>query len=100
MGVTRSPGQTSAPALGTTALSLLATTAAPVPPAVDLSRFDPKVADQGSVNSCAAWAIGYGMLGWFANRQGHAGAPFAPMYAYSQLTTRVTREPHRRPSST
>jgi hypothetical protein len=65
----------------------VATTSAPVPASVDLSRFDPKVADQGSVNSCAAWAIGYGMLGWFANSQGHAGAPFAPMYAYSQLTT-------------
>jgi hypothetical protein len=87
MGVTRSPGATSAPALGTTALSVVATTSTPVPASVDLSRFDPKVADQGSVNSCAAWAIGYGMLGWFAGSQAHAGAPFAPMYAYSQLTT-------------
>jgi len=87
MGVTRSPGATSAPALGTTAFSVVATTSTPVPASVDLSRFDPKVADQGSVNSCAAWAIGYGMLGWFAASQAHAGAPFAPMYAYSQLTT-------------
>ena len=87
MGVTRSPGATTAPALGTTALSVVATTSTPVPASVDLSRFDPKVADQGTVNSCAAWAIGYGMLGWFAGSQGHAGAPFAPMYAYSQLTT-------------
>jgi hypothetical protein len=87
MGATRSPGATSAPALGTTALSVVATTATPVPAAVDLSRFDPKVADQGAVNSCAAWAIAYGMLGWFAGSQGHAGVPFAPMYAYSQLTT-------------
>jgi hypothetical protein len=85
--VTRSPGATAAPALGTTALSVVATTTTPVPAAVDLSSFDPKVADQGAVNSCAAWAIGYGMLGWFARSQGHAGAPFAPMYAYSQLTT-------------
>ena len=87
MGVTRSPGATTAPALGTTALSVVATTSTPVPAAVDLSRFDPKVADQGMVNSCAAWAVGYGMLGWFAGSQGHTGAPFAPMYAYSQLTT-------------
>ena len=54
---------------------------------LDLQRTDPRVADQGTVNSCAAWAIAYGMLGCFAGSQGHAGAPFAPMYAYSQLTT-------------
>jgi hypothetical protein len=86
MGAVRSPGATTAPALGTRALSVVATTTTAVPASVDLSRFDPKVGDQGSVNSCSAWAIGYGMLGWFANRQGHSGAPFAPMYAYSQLT--------------
>jgi hypothetical protein len=86
LGVVRSPGMTSAPSLGRSALSVVATTTTPVPASVDLSRFDPKVADQGALNSCAAWAIGYGMLGWFAGSQGHAGAPFAPMYAYSQLS--------------
>ncbi len=86
MGAVRSPGATTAPALGTRALSVVATTTTAVPASVDLSRFDPAVGDQGSVNSCSAWAIGYGMLGWFANRQGHTGAPFAPMYVYSQLT--------------
>ena len=25
------------------------------------------------------------MMGWFAKSQGHTGAPFAPMYAYSQV---------------
>jgi hypothetical protein len=88
MGAVRSPGATTAPLLGTRALSVIATTSTAVPASVDLSRFDPQVGDQGSVSSCAAWAIGYGMLGWFANSQGHAGAPFAPMYAYSQLTGR------------
>ncbi|HEX4428643.1 MAG TPA: IPT/TIG domain-containing protein [Frankiaceae bacterium] len=86
LGAVRSPGATTSPALGTRALSVVASTTTAVPASVDLSRFDPKVGDQGSVNSCSAWAIGYGMLGWFANSQGHAGAPFAPMYAYSQLT--------------
>jgi hypothetical protein len=86
MGALRSPGETTVPDLGMRALSVVATTTTPVPASVDLSRFDPPVGNQGEVNSCAAWAIGYGMLGWFANRQGHAGAPFAPMYAYSQLT--------------
>ncbi len=89
MGAVRSPGATSAPVLGTRALSVVATTTKAVPASVDLSRYDPKVGDQGAVNSCAAWAIGYGMLGWFANRQGHAGAPFAPMYPYSQVTGRA-----------
>ncbi|HEX4015417.1 MAG TPA: C1 family peptidase [Frankiaceae bacterium] len=86
LGAVRSPGETTAPVLGTSALSVVAATTTALPASVDLSRFDPKVGDQGSVNSCSAWAIGYGMLGWMANRQGHAGAPFAPMYAYSQLT--------------
>lgn len=85
MGALRTAGQSTAPAVGTRALSVVATTTAAVPSSVDLSRFDPPVGDQGSVNSCAAWAIGYGMLGWFAKSQGHAGAPFAPMYVYAQL---------------
>jgi hypothetical protein len=89
LGVVRSPGMTSSPTLGTQALSVVATTTTAVPASVDLSRFDPKVADQGAVNSCAAWAIGYGMLGWFGNSQGHTGAPYAPMYAYSQLSGRT-----------
>ncbi len=45
MGALRSPGMTSAPTLGTTALSVVATTSVPVPASVDLSRFDPHVAD-------------------------------------------------------
>ena len=85
MGAMRSPGATSSPALGTTALSVVATPATPVPASVDLSRYDAEGRRPGPVNSCATWAIGYGMLGWFARSQGHTGAPFAPMYAYSQV---------------
>jgi hypothetical protein len=59
--------------------------AAPLPAAVDLSAFAPPVGDQGQVNSCVMWAIDYAMMGWYANRQSHLGAPYAPMYAYSQI---------------
>lgn len=58
----------------------------PLPASVDLSRYATKVGDQGSVNSCVAWTVGYAMMGWFSNSQGHAGAPYAPMYTYSQVT--------------
>lgn len=63
--------------------------AASVPTSVDLSRYDPPIGDQGQVNSCASWATGYTLLGWYANRYGDAGAPYAPMYAYAQLVQGV-----------
>jgi hypothetical protein len=53
---------------------------------IDLSAYDPPVGDQGAVNSCVAWATGYTLLGWFANRNGLAGLPYAPMFVYSSLT--------------
>ena len=59
--------------------------AAPVPAAVDLTPWTVPVGDQGQVNSCVTWSIDYAMLGWYSRREGHAGAPFAPMYAYSQI---------------
>src|SRR5690349_10887283 len=43
------------------------------------------VGNQGAVGSCVTWAIDYAMLGWYANKTGHVGAPFAPMYTYSQI---------------
>lgn len=85
LGLRRSPGVTVTPAAGLRAFASIAAPAATLPASVDLSRYDQKVGDQGQVGSCAAWAIGYGMAGWFANREGHVGAPFAPMYAYSQV---------------
>ncbi len=55
------------------------------PAAVDLTAYAAPVGNQGRLGSCVAWAIDYAMLGWYANKQDHAGAPYAPMYAYSQM---------------
>ncbi len=55
------------------------------PAAVDLSSWAPPVGDQGQVGSCVTWAIAYGAAGWYANVQHRLGAPFAPMYVYSQI---------------
>ncbi len=82
MGLQRSPGSVTIPQGGS---RMFAVAAAALPASVDLSRYTQKVVDQGPVGSCAAWAIAYGMAGWFARSQGHAGAPFAPMYVYSQV---------------
>lgn len=84
MGLKRT-GAVVQPSAGLRELSVLAPAPIALPASVDLTRYAQKVADQGAVNSCATWAIGYGLLGWFANSQGHAGAPFAPMYVYSQV---------------
>ena len=56
-----------------------------LPASVDLSGYDVPVGDQGNVGSCASWAIGYAMAGWYAAYQHQAGSPFAPMYLYSQV---------------
>ena len=56
-----------------------------LPASVDLRRWAVAPGNQGQVSSCVAWAIDYGMLGWYANYTGRTGAPFAPMYTYSQI---------------
>src|SRR3954452_9467847 len=56
-----------------------------LPVAVDLSARVPGIGDQGRVGSCAAWAIGYGILGWYAATQPHPGAPFAALSLYNQV---------------
>lgn len=62
-----------------------------LPLTVDLSRFAPPVADQGALNDCGSWAIGYYLRGWYAVRAGNypsspgAQGGFAPMYLYSQV---------------
>lgn len=58
---------------------------AALPDAVDLTGDTLSPGDQGQVGSCVAWSIGYSLLGWYSNYQHHAGAPFAPMYLYSQI---------------
>lgn len=59
--------------------------AATVPTAMDLTGYAATPGDQGQVSSCVGWATGYTLLGWYANYQRQAGAPFAPMYVYSQI---------------
>jgi len=62
------------------------------PASVDISRYNPPVADQGDVNDCVAWVTTYYMRGWYARRDGYYPAggadgagSFAPLYLYSQL---------------
>jgi C1A family cysteine protease len=56
-----------------------------LPASADLTGYAVPVGNQGAVGSCVAWSIAYGMLGWYSNFQHHTGAPFAPMYAYTQV---------------
>jgi hypothetical protein len=57
-----------------------------VPPvSVSLKNYAVPVGDQGWLGSCVAWAVDYGMLGWYAQKAGRLGAPFQPMYVYSQI---------------
>lgn len=59
-----------------------------LPPSVDLSYWDPPVGDQGSVGSCVAWATGYNLRGWYANRDsGYPVDGFAPMSVYSRIVS-------------
>lgn len=80
-GASRSAATTGAPAIGDSA----------VPLSVDLSGDAPPVGNQGPVNSCASWATGYTLLGWYAHHYRVAGAPYAPMYVYSELVQGVNK---------
>jgi Papain family cysteine protease/IPT/TIG domain len=53
-----------------------------LPASVDLRGFAPKPGDQGQIGSCVAWSIGYSIMGYYANRTGGAGAPYAPLFLY------------------
>jgi hypothetical protein len=70
-------------AVRNTALGMSAQDVLPV--SVNLRAYAVPVGDQGYVGSCVAWAIDYGMLGWYSKKLGRAGQPFAPMYVYSQI---------------
>src|SRR3954471_4672994 len=54
-----------------------------LPTSVDLSQNAPAIGDQGQVGSCAPWAIGYGILGYYSKTQPHPGAPFAALSLYN-----------------
>jgi Papain family cysteine protease len=56
-----------------------------LPASVDLKPWTVRVGNQGSLNSCVAWTMNYAMLGWYSRHDAHAGQPFAPMFAYSQM---------------
>src|SRR3954454_4988550 len=56
-----------------------------LPASVDLSAGTPAIGDQGQLGSCATWAIGYGILGYYSKTQPHAGAPFAALSLYNQV---------------
>ena len=60
------------------------------PASVDLSQWAPPVGNQGQVGSCAAWALGYYLRGWYANKYGNypAASPggFSAMFVYNLAT--------------
>jgi Papain family cysteine protease/IPT/TIG domain len=67
-------------------VSALGIAAAEVLPAsVDLTSGTVTPGDQGPIGSCVAWSEGYTLAGYYANAQRRTGAPFAPMYLYSQV---------------
>jgi hypothetical protein len=56
-----------------------------LPASVDLTGDAVPVGNQGPVGSCVAWSEAYTIMGWYSKHQKHVGAPFAPMYMYSQI---------------
>jgi hypothetical protein len=78
----RKPTERLAPRAGVFALDVL-------PASVNLRQWAVAPGNQGQVGSCVAWAIDYGMLGWYSRFSGRAGQPFAPMYTYSQINNGV-----------
>lgn len=63
-----------------------------LPASVDLSEHAPAVANQGPTGSCTTFATGHGVMGWWAARTGMQGAPFAPMFLYSQIVQGACEE--------
>ena len=59
------------------------------PVSYDISSYHVAVGNQGSTQSCVAWAIGYALMGWQARRAGLADPGFAPYYVYSQINNGV-----------
>jgi hypothetical protein len=53
-----------------------------VPDSVDLREYAPPVGDQGQIGSCVAWSIAHGLMGYYANRTGGSGDPYAPLFLY------------------
>lgn len=60
-------------------------TEASLPAEVDLSEDAPEPGDQGETSSCSTWASGHSVMGWWASKEKLPGAPYAPMFLYSQI---------------
>ncbi|MFN3077026.1 MAG: C1 family peptidase [Alphaproteobacteria bacterium] len=61
-----------------------------LPPAVDLSREFPKPGRQGLQGSCTAWAVGYGLRGYYEHKrtgwdQSRPEHLFSPAFLYNPL---------------
>ncbi|GAB7042655.1 MULTISPECIES: IPT/TIG domain-containing protein [Catenuloplanes] len=56
--------------------------AADLPAVVDLRPYAPAPGDQGQIGSCVSWSIAHQIMGYYAQRQGGAGAPYAPLFLY------------------
>jgi hypothetical protein len=93
MGIAHGMGliPTKPPRPSASAIARLRSAALTLPASVDLTANAMPPGNQGAVGSCAAWATGYTALGYWANVEGIAGGPFAPMYTYSQVTGGVDR---------
>jgi hypothetical protein len=70
------PGATRTPAKAQASASEV------LPASVDLREYAPAVSDQGQIGACVAWTIGYSIMGYYANRTGGSGAPYAPLFLY------------------
>ena len=68
-----------------TYVPLMAPYTADLPASVDLRQWSVPVGNQNPLGSCTAWAVGYSMAGWYAQKAGLNARAFAPMYLYSQL---------------
>ncbi len=58
-----------------------------LPPSVDLSALAPPPGDQVGVNSCVAWVVSHGLMGFYARKYGSPETDFAPMYLYAQVNS-------------
>ncbi|WP_327007812.1 hypothetical protein OHA72_11350 [Dactylosporangium sp. NBC_01737] len=55
---------------------------AALPDSATLKSNLPSVGDQGQIGSCVAWTVAHSIMGYYAKRDGAAGAPYAPLYLY------------------
>ena len=56
-----------------------------LPTSYSLEQYAPSAGDQGSLNSCTAWATAYTGFGILMNEAGAKGTPMAPMSIYSLI---------------